>query len=62
MMYAADEIMAGYRVAVVEGRFRDARMRVTEQLERTAMTTAGLWAFVVGALAGHAAGLVALYR
>lgn len=62
MMRSVDDPCTSFRVTALEGRFRDARRRVAEQLEPTAMTTIGLWAFVGGALAGLTAGIVALYR
>lgn len=61
-MLAYDDVGSSFRVTALEGRFRDARRRVADQLESSAMTTLGLWVFVVGALCGLAAGLVALYH
>lgn len=62
MMLAFDEPGTSFRITALEDRFRNARRRVADQLEPSAMTTLGLWAFVVGALSGLAAGLVALFR
>jgi hypothetical protein len=61
-MLAFDDVGTTFRVTALEGRFREARRRVTDQLEPSAMTTVGHWAFVVGALSGLAAGFLALYR
>lgn len=61
-MYFDDEMMAPLRVTALEKSFRAARNRVADQLTATWVTPAGLAALVVGALAGLAAGLVALYR
>ena len=62
MMLAFDDPGTSFRVTALEDRFRNALRRVADQLEPSAMTTLGLWAFVVGALSGLAAALVALYR
>jgi hypothetical protein len=61
-MLAFDDAGTSFRITSIEGRFRDARRRVADQLQSSATTTVGLWAFVIGAMSGLAAGLVALYR
>jgi hypothetical protein len=41
---------------------RDLRQQIANQLQSTWLQTAGLWAYVVGAISGLAAGYLALFH